>query len=130
MNDVDLWFRLFSQNYIVHYLSEPLVKGRIHSKQVSRSIGFSYHNPEQDWYWNRSFCWLKEHFPQNAELFMLFSRNAYLKTRNKEGDAAYSVLVRLVPEKKGIFWARKQVYVLEASLRNLAKQVYIKFVMR
>jgi indolepyruvate ferredoxin oxidoreductase beta subunit len=45
-----------------------LVKGRVHSKQVSKSIGYSYHNPEQDMFWNRSLDWLIEHYPNEEEL--------------------------------------------------------------
>ena len=88
INDVDLWYRLYANNYHIHYLPCVLVQGRIHDKQVSRSIGFSYHNSEQDLYWKRSLEWLKSNFPNNQELFCLYGRNAYLKTRDIEGDMA------------------------------------------
>lgn len=38
LNDLDLWFRLYAADYRVHFIPEPLVKGRVHAKQVSKSI--------------------------------------------------------------------------------------------
>ena len=76
LNDLDLWYRMYAENYVVHYIPEPLVKGRVHAKQVSKSIGYSYHNPEQDMFWNRSLDWLIDHYPGEEKLFFLFGRNA------------------------------------------------------
>lgn len=122
LNDVDLWYRLFAADYRVHFLPEPLVKGRIHAKQVSRSIGFSYHNPEQDMYWNRSLDWLLEHYPEEERLFYLYARNAYLKTRDVEGDRAFEH-IRSARLKKCVM---KTVYKGRAFVRNCAKKVYLK----
>ena len=88
LNDVDFWFRIYSAGYKVHYLADSLVKGRVHRQQVSKSIGYSYHNAEQDMFWNRSLDWLLENCPDEELLFFMFARNAYLKTRNAEGDRA------------------------------------------
>ena len=100
LNDIDMWTRLYINNYVLHYIPEVLVLGRVHGRQISRSIGFSYHNPEQDWFWNRSLEWLIENYPNNYELYELFGRNAYLKTRNIEGDRAFSVAKKLKPRKR------------------------------
>lgn len=122
LNDVDFWFRLYSAGYKVHYIPSPLVKGRVHAKQVSRSIGYSYHNPEQDMFWNRSLEWLLEKYPEEERLFFLYGRNAYLKTRNEEGDRAFAHIHASCMEK----YVWKAVYRSRAVARNIAKKVYLK----
>ena len=122
VNDLDIWFRLYAANYKVHYLPDVLVKGRIHAKQVSKSIGFSYHNPEQDMLWNRSLDHLLAHYPKEETLFFAFGKNAYLKTRNAEGDRAFAQ-VKKSRLKKHI---RKTVFKCAAKARTLAKAVYLK----
>lgn len=122
LNDVDLWFRLYAANYKVHYIPEPLVKGRVHAKQVSKSIGYSYHNPEQDMFWTRSLDWLLTNYPENDELFFLYGRNAYLKTRNIEGNRAFAHSSS-PPIQKCVY---KIVYKGRAFIRCLAKTVYLK----
>ncbi len=122
LNDVDLWYRLYSADYKVHLIPEMLVRGRVHSAQVSKSIGYSYHNPEQDMFWNRSLDWLLKKYPKEKKLFFLFGRNAYLKTRNKEGDRAFEN-VDLRPIRKMI---AKAIYKSYAFARNVGKKIYLK----
>ena len=121
LNDLDLWYRLYSANYKVHYIPKPLVKGRVHAKQVSKSIGFSYHNSEQDMFWNRSLDWLIANYPEE-KLFFKFGKNAYLKTRTADGDRAFSYLKTHKIKK---FFA-KTIYMLRASAKTFAKKVYLK----
>ena len=121
LNDVDMWYRLYSANYKVHYISKPLVKGRVHAKQVSNSIGYSYHNPEQDMFWNRSLDYLLANYPDDEKLFLLFGKNAYLKSRNEEGDRAF-VNVKSRRLKKAIF---KAAYKSKAFVRNCARKLYL-----
>lgn len=122
LNDVDLWFRIYSANYKIHFIPEILVKGRVHGAQVSKSIGFSYHNSEQDLYWNRSLDWLLDNYPEEVRLFFLFARNAYLKTRNAEGDRAFAHIKSAVI-KKGVL---KAVYKSRAFIKAIAKKVYLQ----
>ena len=122
INDMDLWYRFYAAGYKVHYLPDTLVKARIHSKQVSKSIGYSYHNAEQDMFWNRSLNWLTANYPENEELFFLFGRNAYLKTRNFEGDEAFKY-VKCCKVKKIIV---KAAYKCRAIVITFAKTVYLK----
>lgn len=124
LNDADMWYRLYSANYKVEYIPESLVKGRIHAKQVSRSIGYSYHNPEQDMFWNRSLDFLLENYPKEDNLFFLFAQNAYLKTRNAEGDRAFAN-VRGNRLKKTVI---KSYYMSRACLKSFAKKIYLKLV--
>lgn len=121
LNDVDLWYRLYAAGYTVHYIPEPLVKGRVHGAQVSKSIGYSYHNPEQDMYWNRSLQWLIKHHPEDEALFLRYARNAYLKTRNVEGDRALE-LIHSSSIKK---YVMKIFCVSYAWARNCAKNLYL-----
>lgn len=121
LNDVDIWYRLYTANYKVHYIPEPLVKGRIHAKQVSKSIGYSYHNSEQDMFWSRSLGWLLENCPEE-ELLFGFGRNAYLKTRYEDGDRAFSYIKSSPIRKK----TRKIIYKSRAGIRQLAKKIYLK----
>jgi glycosyltransferase involved in cell wall biosynthesis len=122
LNDVDFWFRFYSAGYRVHFIPEVLVSGRVHGAQVSRSIGFSYHNPEQDMYWNRCLDWLLENYPQEERLFFLFARNAYLKTRSGEGDRAFAHINSL-PIGKGVL---KTIYKGRAFARDFVKKVYLR----
>ena len=121
VNDVDLWFRLYAANYKVHYIPEALVKGRVHSKQVSNSIGYSYHNSEQDMFWNRSLEWIMINYPENQDLLFRYGRNAYLKTRNVEGDSAFAK-IKGNSVKKCI---TSSFYRCHAFLRNQAKLLYL-----
>ena len=122
INDLDMWYRVYAANYKIHYIADPLVKCRIHAKQVSKSIGFSYHNAEQDMVWNRSLSWLIKHYPEEEELFFRFGRNAYLKTRNAEGDCAFKY-IKSFPTKKMLY---KYIYKIRANARHLAKKLYLK----
>ena len=122
LNDFDFWFRLYSSGIKVHYIPEALVKGRVHAKQVSKSIGYSYHNSEQDMFWNRSLNWLLENYPKQEKLFFLYGRNAYLKTRNAEGDRAFEHIKSMRVKKQ----AAKIIYKRYAWVRNLAKALYLK----
>lgn len=125
INDMDLWYRLYASGYKVHYIPEPLVKGRVHAKQVSKSIGYSYHNPEQDMFWNRSLNWLVENYPDNEKLFFRFGRNAYLKTRNAEGDCAFEHIKSMFIKKL----IAKTAYKCRASIKGLVKNLYLKIKM-
>ena len=122
LNDVDLWFRFYAANYHVHFIPEVLVLARIHKMQVSNSIGYSYHNSEQDLYWNRCLNWLLEHYPESEDLFALFARNAYLKTRNAEGDQAFDHIKSSYLGK----YVLKTVYKGRAFARSCAKRFYLK----
>jgi glycosyltransferase involved in cell wall biosynthesis len=126
LNDVDLWFRIYSAAYRIHYLPEALVKGRVHGAQVSKSIGYSYHNPEQDMFWKRSLDWLLEKYPDQTELFYLFGRNAYLKTRNTDGDRAFAHIAEISPRERGKLRLKKLAFKVRAALRSFAKKIYLK----
>jgi glycosyltransferase involved in cell wall biosynthesis len=121
LNDVDLWYRLYSANYRVHFVPEVLVQGRVHGAQVSKSIGYSYHNSEQDMYWNRSLDWLVKHYPQEEKLFYRFARNAYLKNRNAEGNRAFAHIKSANIKKNAL----KTLYKSCAFARNLMKKFFL-----
>lgn len=126
LNDIDLWYRIYATNYKVHYIPEPLVKGRIHAKQVSKSIGFSYHNPEQDMFWQRSLNWLKENCSSEYQLFIKYGCNAYLKTRNQEGKEAFGYARSVNPKCALELFVKKIYCICYAKTRSLAKNIYIK----
>ena len=126
INDLDLWYRLYSADLTVHYLPEALVKCRVHSAQLSKSIGYSYHNPEQDMFWGRSLELLMEEWPEESELFFRFGRNAYLKTRDAEGDRAFAYLAAKDPSRRVGSSILKLVYKSRAAVRTLAKKMYLK----
>lgn len=129
LNDVDLWFRIYAAGYKIGYLEDVLVQGRIHSKQVSRSIGFSYHNPEQDMYWARSLNWLRENRKDDSKLFVAYGCNAYLKTRNKEANEAFAYAKQLNPHSAAQLFVKRLYCVGYSKMRNFAKNIYIKFKM-
>lgn len=130
LNDLDLWFRLYSQNYVLHFLPVPVTKGRVHAKQISRSIGFSYHNPEQDMFWARSLQWLKDNHPENFELFHLYGRNAILKTRYDNGRDAFAFAMALMPDKKLALQWEQAALLLRARMIAIAKKIYLVLFVR
>lgn len=127
LNDLDIWFRLYAAEYRVHFIPSSLVKGRVHGAQVSKSIGYSYHNPEQDMFWKRSLDWLLEHHADEKDLFFRFGRNAYLKTRDVDGDRAFAWIAKKSPKEKGRLLVLKTTYRGRAAIRSFAKKVYLKF---
>lgn len=126
LNDMDMWFRMYSKDYIIHYIPKALVKGRVHSKQVSRSIGFSYNNSEQDMFWSRNFEWLKSNYPNTYEPYYLFGRTAFLKTKNILGNNSFDIAINICPEKKLELIIKKHLYKIYAIFRNTIKRVYLK----
>lgn len=129
LNDRDLWYRVHVGGYRVHFIPEALAIGRIHGAQVSKSIGYSYHNPEQDMFWKRSLDWLLEHYPHEKELFFLFGRNAYLKTRYRDGDRAFAYATEIAPRGKTKLYILRLVYKCRARCRDVAKKAYLKIKM-
>ena len=125
LNDVDLWFRIYTAGYKVRLLPNVLVKGRVHSQQVSKSIGYSYHNPEQDMFWKRSFDWLKENCPNEYLLFIKYGCNAYLKTRNQEGNKAFTYAKAVNSKCTLELFIRKIYCICYAQIRSWAKSIYI-----
>lgn len=128
VNDIDMWFRLYSGGYILHYIPEILVKGRVHAKQISRSIGFSYHNPEQDMFWQRSLDWLEEHCDPitDYDFFHQFGKVAYEKTRFSDGKRAFKIAWTLKPKKRLILEIEKTVLKGKAELLALMKKIYLQ----
>lgn len=127
VNDIDYWIRLYMANYKIHFIPKVLVYGRVHAEQVSRNIGYSYHNPEQDMFWRRSLEWLKSNAGDQYELFYVFGRSAFRKTRNAEGKEAFRIAGELKPSRKWKLFAEKQYFKLYAKLRSVAKRVYVFF---
>ena len=125
LNDMDLWFRFYTNGYKVHFIPKVLVCGRVHPQQVSRSIGFSYHNPEQDMFWTRSLSWLKENHPNDYALFYMFGKTAFLKTRYNEGKKAFEIAGSLDEFKKPLLLCKKYCFIVRAEIKNIAKKVYL-----
>lgn len=126
LNDIELWFRIYSAGVKLHYVPDALVKGRIHAAQVGRSIGYSPKHPESDMLWGKRLNWLKEHHSSNTDLFVMIGRDAFLSGRMEDGDAAFQYAKKLAPRKKiGLFFL-KLVYKCRANCRAFAKKVYLK----
>lgn len=125
LNDADMWYRIYAHGFKIHFIPEVLVYWRIHDKQVSWTAGYSYHNPEQDRHWQGALQWLLEHHPDNPELFFLYGRNAYMKTRNEDADKAFSILLSLEPDKKTSVLVKKFGFKLYAKVWKLGKQLVL-----
>ena len=127
VNDIDMWYRLYAGGYILHYIPEILVKGRVHSKQISRSIGFSYHNPEQDMFWNRNLEWLKSNCDLNKDynVFYEFGKKAYEKTRYSEGKKAFEIAGNIEPKKKMKLFYKKCFFRFKSAIWTLLKKMYL-----
>lgn len=127
LNDVEMWFRIYSKGYHLHYVPEILVKGRIHSQQVSNSIGYSANHQENDMLWKRRLEWLKKYHADNYKAYELLGKNAYLSYRTFDGDRAFNIAALLRPGKKWNLFIRKLFYCLRANIRKLCKKIYLKF---
>lgn len=130
LNDVDMWFRIYAAGYKLHYVPQVLVQGRIHGEQISHQIGFSYHNPEQDMYWNRCYEWLLDNAPRDYELFYKYGRNAYLKTRDKNGDKAFYTAMQIKPQKKVKLIICRIGLKAYAQIWAFAKKCYLSMFVR
>ena len=130
INDLDMWYRLYAGDFTLNYMPEALTIGRIHKGQISRSIGFSYHNPEQDMLWSRSLGYLKENCKESFDVFYLFGCNAFTKTRDKEGEEAFSAAEKIAPEKAALLNSTKKKLKIKARIRTFMKKVYMAIFMR
>lgn len=130
INDLDMWYRLYAGHFKLHYMPEALDIGRIHKGQISRSIGFSYHNSEQDMLWQRSLRYLKDNCKDNYEVFYLFGCNAFTKTRDKEGEEAFAIAGKISSDKTAFLRRIKLKLQLKAKVRTLMKKVYMALFMR
>lgn len=126
LNDVEFWYRVYTHGYSIHYISKPLVYGRVHAKQVSRSIGFSYHNNEQDMLWSRRYDWLVENFPNNEKLFFCYGKNAFMKTRFDDGKRTFVYLKNLNPKLSIKLNGLKIWYWIRAKVYTFAKKIYLE----
>ena len=126
VNDCDMWFRIYAENVKIHYIPKILVSGRIHAKQISRSIGYSYHNSEQDSLWQRRYDWLKENYPNDYTCFYEYGRNALSKTRYEDGKMAFKYAANLDPSKKKQLKLLQSIFVCKACFINVLKKIYLK----
>lgn len=127
VNDIDMWFRLYAGGYILHYIPEILVKGRVHAGQISRRIGFSYHNPEQDMFWQRSLEWLKSNcdLKKDYGVFYQFGKAAYEKTRYTEGKKAFEIAGNIEPKKRTVLFLKKCFFRFKSAVWALLKKIYL-----
>lgn len=126
VNDAEMWFRVYAAGCKVHYISEVLVSGRVHAKQISRAIGYSYHNPEQDLLWNKRLEWLKENYPNDYDCFYEYGVNALIKTRYKEGKIAFDYAAKIDSSKRKILFFRRLSLLFKTSIIRILKVIYIK----
>ena len=125
-----MWYRLYAGGFKLHYMPEALTIGRIHKGQISRSIGFSYHNPEQDMLWKRSLKYLSDNCKGNYDVFYLFGCNAFTKTRDTEGEEAFIIAGEIANDKKDLLGRIKRKLQFKARVRTFMKKVYMAVFMR
>ena len=126
VNDAEMWFRIYAAGCKIHYIPDVLVSGRVHAKQISRAIGYSYHNPEQDLLWNKRLEWLKSICPNDYDCFFEYGVNALIKTRYKEGKNAFDYAVKLNPSKRNILFFKRISLEIKASILRFLKVIYLK----
>lgn len=89
LNDMNLWYKLYANNASVHYIPKALVEERVHDQQISRSIGYSYHNAEQDLFWTECYEWLIRNATYNWKAFERYGTIAIKKTRYEDGRKSF-----------------------------------------
>lgn len=127
LNDVEMWFRIHAKGYVIHYVPKILVKGRVHSKQVSNTIGYSVNHPEQDMLWNRRIEWLNHNHMNCCKVFELLGRDAYLCGRITDGQKAFEIVKSIQSNKTLELLLKKNVYLLINNIRLLLKKIYMMF---
>lgn len=126
LNDVDWWFRIYACGVRMHYVPEVLVKGRLHAAQVGRSIGYSANHPESDMLWTKRMEWLKNNHPNNAKLYIMIGRDAYLSGRIEDGKKAFRYAKLINPQCTLELFLKRIYYTCYVRTRSLAKNIYIK----
>lgn len=126
VNDAEMWFRVYAAGCKIHYIPDILVSGRVHAKQISRAIGYSYHNPEQDLLWSKRLEWLKENYPSDYTCFYEYGVNALIKTRYKEGKIAFDYAAKLHPSKRKILFIKRLSLLLKSLIIRIMKYIYVK----
>lgn len=125
VNDAEMWFRVYAAGCKIHYIPDILVSGRVHAKQISRAIGYSYHNPEQDLLWNNRLEWLKEKYPNDYDCFYEYGKNAFVKTRNVDGQKAFDYAAKLKPSKKIKLFIVRYFLTFKGYFFDLLKKMYL-----
>lgn len=126
VNDAEMWFRVYAAGCKIHYIPDVLVSGRVHAKQISREIGYSYHNPEQDLLWNERLKWLKENYPKDFNGFFEYGKNAFVKTRYEDGKKAFYYAAYLNPSKKCKLFIERIFLTFKGCFFDLLKKMYLK----
>ena len=126
VNDAEMWFRVYAAGCKIHYIPDILVSGRVHAKQISREIGYSYHNPEQDLLWNERLKWLKENYPKDFNGFFEYGKNAFVKTRYEDGKKAFYYAAYLNPSKKCKLFIERIFLTFKGCFFDLLKKMYLK----
>ena len=126
VNDAEMWFRVYAAGCKIHYIPDVLVSGRVHAKQISRAIGYSYHNPEQDLLWNKRIEWLKENYPKDFNGFFEYGKNAFVKTRYEDGKKAFYYAAYLNPSKKCKLFIERIFLTFKGCFFDLLKKMYLK----
>lgn len=126
VNDAEMWFRVYAAGCKIHYIPDVLVSGRVHAKQISRAIGYSYHNPEQDLLWNKRLEWLKENYPKDFNGFFEYGKNAFVKTRYEDGKKAFYYAAYLEPSKKCKLFIERIFWTFKGCFFDLLKKMYLK----
>lgn len=126
LNDVDMWFRLYANGYKPIFIPDALVQERVHSSQISKSIGYSYHNKEQDDFWKISYEWLIRNCEDKLELFVNYGTIAYKKTRYADGKKAFKYVKARKPGYSLALFIKKIVLIPYSAIRELLKKIYLK----
>ncbi len=129
VNDVDMWKRIFKAGYKICYVGSSIVMGRMHKKQISASIGFSYHNPEQDALWTDTFEWLKVQCAKENDYTGLkdFSFSAFSKGRVNEGKQSLKIVLSKLSFGKALKLRIKiRIFRIKNFTMRQLKKVYRK----
>jgi glycosyltransferase involved in cell wall biosynthesis len=126
LNDYEYWYRLLYNNYKFHYVSEILVKMRIHANQISNMIGYGKNNKEQDELWETVINWFlkNEGVKQDENLFKI-GKYAQFAGRKSDAKKAFSYAISFNPKYKWIVpftIMRTNCYIF---FRNKAKKLFI-----
>lgn len=117
VNDYDMWFRIYKENYRIIFIPEVLVQSRMHASQVSRNTVFMHNTEEELLFWNNTLNWLNNNHADNKELFNLFAQCAYHQTIYEVGDKALN----------GKSNFKFKILKAKAELWMFMKKIYLKY---
>ncbi len=127
LNDFEYWNRLLYNEYKFNYVPQILVQGRMHSAQVSATIGYSKDNWEQDEFWGKIISFTFEGSePKKSKYLYKIGKYALINGRNDAAHISFKHAKTLSKKYKYLIPITSSYIKTYRCFREIAKKIYIK----